>query len=219
MTGFSLRVVCFYARAESVAMFNNLSPRFAVYALTVYAGSIALGQETTISTMPLSTLPQVSSERLGTGVPSRLPKVEVQRPVFTIQSGGPVALPIPQFRPIRETTSSSPTAYETKNNLPITEPSRAWQKSTLEETKPADRPYPTYSQTRPKASFTASPPVRSTAQATANSQAHLTAELPTAERKIVPPTTISPQRTQLRPPATTAPANENPARVLNFSIN
>ncbi len=83
-----------------------------------------------------------SNERLGTGVPSRLPKVEVQRPVFTIQSGGPVALPMPQFRPTRDMAPTAPQPKETKKSLPTSEQTQPGQKPAMQNAKVSERPLP-----------------------------------------------------------------------------
>ena len=202
-------------------MFSFYSLRTAVFALTVYAGNIAAGQDSTLSTMPLSTLPQVSNERLGTGVPSRLPKVEVQRPVFTIQSGGPVAMPLPQFRPIRETTTTNAPVHESKSNLPMIEQTRPWQKPGNENAKPTERQQQNLTQTRPPAPPSEQNRIRPAVQTSPGTQSRLTAELPATERKVIPATGVAPQRPLLRSAAMPVPipASETPARVLNFSIN
>lgn len=205
-------------------MFSLNSLRTAVFAITVYGSNIAAGQDSTLNTLPLSTLPQVSNERLGTGVPSRLPKVEVQRPVFTIQSGGPVAMPMPQFRPIRETTPTNAPVNESKSTLPMIEQTRPWQKSGNENAKPSERQPSNLTQARPTTFPNEQTRARpgmpvSTAQATTGLPTRLTAELPTTERKVIPAATAAPQRPLPRPATTPMSTSEAPARVLNFSIN
>ena len=194
-------------------MFRFDSAWLILVALALSMSSTALAQESTLNTAPLTTLPTFSNERLGTGVPSRLPKVDVQRPVFTIQSGGPVALPMPQFRPSREITPASTRAKETKGSLPIIEQSRPWQKSDTENPTPNDQTLPP---SRPATARSAPTTVSPTIPSAARSQPQLTAELPSVVRRV--PATTAPLP-QTRPVPTTVPAGTSPARVLNFSIN
>jgi hypothetical protein len=191
----------------------------AVFVITLGASSIAAGQATTLSTTPLATLPTVSNERLGTGVPSRLPKADVQRPVFTIQSGGPVALPMPQFRPTREVTLTATPATEAKGSLPIIEQTRPWLKSGDENKTASPRALPTLPQARPVASSSTLPGVRPAATALTSQSPQLTAELSTTVRRTPTTGTQMPQPVQTRPTAAPTPASQTPARVLNFSIN
>jgi hypothetical protein len=200
-------------------MFTIDPLRIAVFALTLGVGSIAMGQETTLSTSPLTTPPTVSNERLGTGVPSRLPKVDAQRPVFTIQSGGPVAMPKPQFRSTREVTPTTTPANEPKGSLPTIEQSRPWQNPGSENKTASERPSPTLPQTRPAVARTASPSVRPATTSPTWLQPQLTAELPTPDRRVPASTSPATPRSLSRPLTTPAPTSEAPARVLNFSIN
>lgn len=195
------------------------SLRIAVFALTLAGGSIAAGQESTLSTTPLNTLPTVSNERLGTGVPSRLPKVDVQRPVFTIQSGGPVAMPKPQFRPSREVVPHTTPAHEAKGSLPIIEQTRPWQKSGPEKPAATDRSLQPWPQARATVARTTPPGVRPVTPSTPWQLPQLTAELPTTDRRVPATTAPLPPRPQPRPVTTPVPAGEAPMRVLNFSIN
>ncbi len=198
-------------------MFTRNSLRITLVVMTIYVGNIAVAQDSALNTMPLSTLPQVSNERLGTGVPSRLPKVEVQRPVFTIQSGGPVAVPKPQFRPIRETNTANATGNEIKSTLPMIEQTRPWQKAGNEIPPPTERQLQSITQTRATTPYSVQIRIRPVTPAMLQSPPHLTAELPIIERKIVPPT--APLKPLPRPVTLPLPVSENPIRVLNFSIN
>lgn len=202
-------------------MFTLDPLRIAVFVFALGVSSIAAGQESTLSTTPLNRLPQASSERLGTGVPSRLPKIDVQRPVFTIQSGGPVALPKPQYRPTRESTPPTTATAESKGSLPIIEQTRPWQKSGNENKTAFNRSTPTLPQARPLAARTAPPGVRPATTSPTWQSPQLTAELPTTEQRVPATTAPLPKRPQPRPVTTPAPASESPApaRVLNFSIN
>ena len=200
-------------------MFTPNFLRITLVAMSVYVGNSAAAQDSTLSTTPSATLPLVSNERLGTGVPSRLPKVDVQRPVFTIQSGGPVAMPKPQFRPIRETNTTSVTGSESKSTLPMIEQTRPWQKSGNENLPPTERQSPTNNQARSTASPSEQSRIRPVTQTTLQSQPRLAGELPRVERKLVPTTATAPQKASPRPAALPVPTSESPARVLNFSIN
>lgn len=197
-------------------MFSKNSLRMALFALTIYMGNIAAAQDSTPTTIPSATLPLVSNERLGTGVPSRLPKVEVQRPVFTIQSGGPVAVPKPQFRPLRETNTSSAASNETKSTLPMIEQTRPWQKSGNEIPPPTEHQLQSITQTRATTPYSGQTRIRPVMPALLKYPPHSTAELPAAERKIIP--APAPQKPLPRPAALPVSGSENPARVLNFSI-
>lgn len=191
----------------------------ALGALILSIGNIAIAQDAKHNTAPATTLPHVSSERLGTGVPSRLPKAEVQRPVFTIQSGGPVALPKPQYRPNLPVTPPTTVATEAKNSLPIIEQTRPWQKSVNDNITFSERSLPTLPQNRQATAGTAPPGGRPATMSPNWQPPQHTAELPTSERRVSATTTPLPQRPQSRPTTTPAPTNQAPARVLNFSIN
>jgi len=191
--------------------------RLVVAALGLSVGTAGSAQESTINTAPQTTLPTLSNERLGTGVPSRLPKVEVQRPVFTIQSGGPVALPMPQFRPTRDVTPTAPQAKEIKNSLPSIEQTRPGQNSATQNVKVGER---RLSPTRPAISSTAPPAARPAASQPTWLQPQLTTGRPVEFPRTTATTGPLPlQRPLPRPTPGPVPAAETPARVLNFSIN
>lgn len=197
-------------------MFRFVFAWLVVVALALSMSSTALAQESTLNTAPLTTLPSFSSERLGTGVPSRLPKVDVQRPVFTIQSGGPVALPMPQFRPTREMTPTTIPAKEAKGSLPIIEQTRPWQKSGIENPTASERTLPPTGPITARYAPTTMPP---TTPSTTWQQPQLTAELPSVVRRIPATSAPLPQQQQTRPAPPQGPVGTSPARVLNFSIN
>jgi len=192
--------------------------RCSVFALTVYAGHVANSQESTLNTLPMATLPTVSSERLGTGVPSRLPKVEAQRPVFTIQSGGPIAVPKPTFRPIRETNAIKAPALDAKSNLPMIEQTRPWQKPGIENSLPMDRQLQAITQIRPAALPIEPKRIHPVTPTTLQPLPRLAAESLNYEHHYVTGMGPAPQLPLPRYKAVPAPISENPARVLNFSI-
>lgn len=196
--------------AEFIVILTKNDLCYAVFALAMLWGTISAGQETTFSTTPLPTTAQVSPERLGTGVPSRLPKADVQRPVFTIQSGGPVAVPKPQFRAARD-LPVTPSTSETKTARPNSEQVRSGQKLDSEKAFVPERRLATMPPTTPIAGQTSPAPNQSQTLPTANS--------PTPEQRISgtkPATLTKPLSVPAKAPATTI---ETPARVLNFSIN
>jgi hypothetical protein len=194
-------------------MFRFVSLCLVGLAAVLSLGKSTIAQETSLSTALQAPLPLPSNERLGTGVPSRLPKVEVQRPVFTIQSGGPVALPVSPARPSREAAPAATPAKEAKSALPIIEQTRPWQKPGLDERPANERFLPN------RAVMT--PPLPASGQTTQRTPTPVPSQLINETPSAVRPFPTGPVVAVPTPASrSSAPSmSPTPARVLNFSIN
>ncbi len=191
----------------------------ATFALVASVCGFGVSQETKLNSAQLLPLPQASNERLGTGVPSRRPKVESQRPVYTIQSGGPVALPAPQFRPIRETGPANAPASKKETSLPTIEQTRPWQKAGSESMTPREHSAKNMLPNRTVPVQTGPSRLRPAMPTTAWSPARTIPE-PTVKRHLPQlPASLQPKLGPQPPAALPQPTNISPARVLNFSIN